>query len=733
MDKAEYKIATEKIRKLISQGEYAKASYIADTIDWRRVRSVLMLCTISDLYKVNRRFEDAKELLYMAYEKNPNSRTILYSLCDLSIKLEEYMSFLKYYKEFVKIAPKDSGRYVLQYRLYQSQEVGLEERIEVLEHLKKDEYSEKWAYELAYLYHRLGFATKCVEECDELIVWFGKGSYVYKAMELKMLHEPLTPSQQKIYDNRFEYLECANDRTRVLAHIDPGENEMTQDGMIDVTDAPTVEIPQEYLEQELQTQAEDIQVKTLDVANAYNTMNLQRELADSLKELLEVSQTESSVDVAVEEENTDPYINTEEFALELDQKRAVQSLKAEVGMAKTEEVPIEQAADSLETKRAVQETGMAKTKEMPTEEVTESLETKEAVQETDVAETEEIPVEEATGSFEAESFVQDAGTMTRTEELDLQETQIEEAADRSEIGSMTREISSNLEAEMAALLELSAEAKETEADSEAVQKQDKISQEESVLEQTKQTYEAAQGLDMYMDFIRVKDTEKQIMYALEHISLDPAGGNAVVTGRDMSICSHFIGILLADLKKHGLVVSGKTAKISAAMLNKKEPSEVIKVLDGGVLVIERACRMRKETVEKLEACLETQLSSILLFLTDTDQGISRFLEKYPIFASRFDVRVDIEDYSGEDLVKHAIQYAYDNEYSIDAMGLLALRTRVEEMLEQDDTPEMRDVESIINEAIAHVSKKNVKHFFDILFRRRYDDKDMVILKEKDFS
>ena len=314
MDKAEYKIATEHIKKLISQGEYAEASHIADTIDWRRVKSVMMLCTVSDLYKVNRRYEDAKELLYMAYERNPESRTILYSLCDLSIKLEEFVAAIEYYKSFVEVAPKDTGRYVLQYRLYQAQDVGLEERIEVLEQLKREEYIEKWAYELAYLYHRIGFATKCVEECDELILWFGKGRYVYKAMELKMLHEPLTPSQQHAYDHRFEHLEQAKDMTRVLPRIDSGDSEMTDESMVDVTDAPTVEIPQEYLEQELQGEVEEIQVKTLDVANAYNTMNLQKELADSLREILEVSHTESSVDVTQAEDLTSSFEDTTEVA-----------------------------------------------------------------------------------------------------------------------------------------------------------------------------------------------------------------------------------------------------------------------------------------------------------------------------------------------------------------------------------------------------------------------------------
>ena len=204
MDKSEYKLRAEEIKDLISRGEYAQAAEIADTIDWRRVKSVMMLCTISDLYKINRRYEDARDMLLLAYERRPGGRTICYSLCELSIKMEEYVQAIEYYKEFVQVAPKDPGRYILQYKLYEAQDVSLEERIAVLEELKKRDYREKWAYELAYLYHRVGLAARCVEECDELILWFGEGKYVIKAMELKMLHQPLTPEQQEKYDHRFD-------------------------------------------------------------------------------------------------------------------------------------------------------------------------------------------------------------------------------------------------------------------------------------------------------------------------------------------------------------------------------------------------------------------------------------------------------------------------------------------------------------------------------------------------
>ena len=162
MDKYEYKVRAEEIKALIAEGEFAEAVKIADTIDWRRVKSVMMLCTISDLYKINRRFQESKDILLMAYERHPGGRLIVYSLCELSIKMGEFVQAIEYYKEFAQIAPKDTGRYILQYRLYEAQDVSLEERIAVLEEFKKRDYREKWAYELAYLYHRVGLETKCV-------------------------------------------------------------------------------------------------------------------------------------------------------------------------------------------------------------------------------------------------------------------------------------------------------------------------------------------------------------------------------------------------------------------------------------------------------------------------------------------------------------------------------------------------------------------------------------------
>lgn len=360
MDKYEYRVRAEEINALIEQRQYADAVKIADTIDWRRVKSVTMLCKVSELYKMNRRYEDSKDILLLAYERQPGSRKIVYSLCELSIKLEELVQAIEYYKEFVQIAPRDTGRFILQYRLYEAQDVSLEERIAVLEEYKKRDYREKWAYELAYLYHRIGLATRCVEECDELILWFGEGKYVIKAMELKMLHVPLSATQQEKYDKRFQssntaYVvktgdESADTQSALAASVAPEvaaamarsaagvQGGVTTDTIpsmpiqiksVEVSNAPTTRIPSKDLQEETQPEAEtiripteaiaaaqeeeteevtidmpeiplaqtpddlDIQVKTLDMGE-YNTINLQKELAKNLAQILEQEDMEAS-------------------------------------------------------------------------------------------------------------------------------------------------------------------------------------------------------------------------------------------------------------------------------------------------------------------------------------------------------------------------------------------------------------------------------------------------------
>jgi len=176
VDKYEYQVCADQIKSYIAEKKYVEAMQIADTIDWRRVKSVSMLCTVSEIYKYNKRYEESRDILLLAYDRHPSGRMIIYGLCELSVKMNDVVSAVEYYKEFVRVAPGDTGSYILLYKIYEAQEVSLEERISVLEEYKRRDYKEKWAYELAKLYHITGQESKCVDECNELILWFGEGN-----------------------------------------------------------------------------------------------------------------------------------------------------------------------------------------------------------------------------------------------------------------------------------------------------------------------------------------------------------------------------------------------------------------------------------------------------------------------------------------------------------------------------------------------------------------------------
>ncbi len=409
MDKYEYKIKSEEIKELITQREYIRAAEIADTIDWRRVKSVMMLCTISDLYKINRRYEDSRDLLLLAYDRHPGGRTIVYALCELSIKMGEIPQAVEYCKEFVNIAPRDYGRYVLQYKIYEAQGVSLEERIDVLEELKKHDYREKWAYELAYLYHRIGLASKCVDECDELILWFGEGKYVIKAMELKMLHQPLTEEQQYKYDNRFapaeEPEEAPAEEQTVMEEIPQEAYEQQAEeeerGSTTIWSGEEVAVAMEPLDADIvatkvfPVEEINIQVQTMDPSNQYNTINLQAELAAGLKEILEQDAKDEITKAiiaplmqtdTIESEEVTKIIQIEDVAAKaLDEKDAEEIADAETIIWSKEQV------DSVDEEPQNEEDG-TESQEVPEED---------SSVEEEQEETEEIlPVEEVQESKE---------------------------------------------------------------------------------------------------------------------------------------------------------------------------------------------------------------------------------------------------------------------------------------------------------------------------------------------
>ncbi len=945
MDKSEYKLRAEEIKDLISRGEYAQAAEIADTIDWRRVKSVMMLCTISDLYKINRRYEDARDMLLLAYERRPGGRTICYSLCELSIKMEEYVQAIEYYKEFVQVAPKDSGRYILQYKLYEAQDVSLEERISVLEELKKRDYREKWAYELAYLYHRVGLAARCVEECDELILWFGEGKYVIKAMELKMLHQPLTPEQQEKYDHRFDapgsFIPSQNsvqdngysgnqgyDQGYAQdGSYDQGQGydqnytqDYSQDGNYDQSQGHAQDYPQDgnydqnqgYVQednydqvpgdtqvyepmqqpaQETSAQPEqddfDIHVKTMDVGQ-YNTINLQAELAAGLREVLGEEPKEDTAkatadsitrsivapmmdsdtesldypeiaevsedDLEPETEQIEgsevffgetgeigdlsqvPEVETEEILPEEPASLKRQDVVPELSEAQVEPeaepkapveteskpessveeihemhevtVPVEPPkelanvlaqesdgqislvmpeAESIEKQitgqmniedilaewerkkkenlekreeevrqHVLQQTGamftefeqavrdgllekLEKEKAADADVVTDTDEVEELEPEpadtdiVDAEEVEELEEEPAVAEYEEEPAIEEpeaAANMEVTQEPVAEITEVSEET--------ITEIEEASEESVAEANEETKEEPEEQAVEQAVEEVPEDEQpqtpEPPVVERDKAKVRALtrEERELYAPFIQSKSAREQLVKAIDNISLAAYTGNVIITGEEGMDTLSLAKNMIREIQATDSNFSGKVAKISGHALNKKDTADTLSKLKNGALIICKASEMNDTTVNTLYKALQQENQGIVIILEDTKREIDRFLEKHEKLKESFTARMDVEALSNDTLVAFGRQYAREMEYSIDELGVLALHTRIEDMQTIDHVVTVVDVKEIVDEAIAHANKKTLKHFFDVLFAKRYDDEDMIILTEKDF-
>ena len=269
MDKYEYKLKTEEMLELMEDGEYRKAAAAADLIDWKRVRNAGMLMNVSDIYEKTKEYQKSYDVMNLAYRRSEGSRKVIYKLCSLAIKTKNIDEAIDYYDEFIQIAPKDPNRHILRYQILRAQRAPIEQQIEALEEFKKAEYIEEWAYELAKLYREAGMMTECLEECDDLILWFSEGKYVYKAMELKMQYKPLSPSQQQKYDHRYEKLSSETEEIPDLASYlgEDEEKDSTSEGAETLGDTRSIGLTEQpVMESDSTSDVIDTDAVTLEAA-----------------------------------------------------------------------------------------------------------------------------------------------------------------------------------------------------------------------------------------------------------------------------------------------------------------------------------------------------------------------------------------------------------------------------------------------------------------------------------
>ena len=445
MDKYEYKQLSERMIELMQNEEYGEAKEIADSIDWRRVRNAMMLANVSDIYEKTGEYQKSYDILQIAYHRAEGSRKVLYRLSSLALKTGNVDEAIDFYDEFVQLAPKDPNRHILRYQILRAQRAPLEQQIEALEEFKKAEYIEEWAFELAKLYQEAGMTAECLEECDDLILWFSEGKYVYKAMELKMQYKPLTPSQQEKYNRRFEKNggeteEIPDLETYVAENEEPEDHldEAATEHSEAVSEEPVEDIPESIGQQDTGKEESsekpvrkpekkkigDIEsVVDLDMVNQISQEKHTGDVPIGMKELIpgEVSEEAADKTERIPVEITTDI--TEDDAEELD----LEDLVAEELPEEVEEAePVEEEAEEVEEAEPVEEEAEKVKEAEPVEEEAEEVEEAEPVEE-EAEEVEEAePIEETqTGTIEEElQKIADAEPAEPEEEIfDMEEAE----------------------------------------------------------------------------------------------------------------------------------------------------------------------------------------------------------------------------------------------------------------------------------------------------------------------
>lgn len=814
MDKYEYRVKTEQMLEYMEQKAYGKAMEIADTIDWRKVKNASMLCSVSEIYEQNEKYEKSRDVLFIAYDRTPGSRKIIYRLGILALKLGEPSEAMDCYEEFVSVAPKDPNQYILRYKILKAQNAPITQQIEVLEEFKKAEYIEKWAYELAKLYDEAGMITECLEECDDLILWFSEGKYVYQAMELKMKYKPLTPLQQEKYDQK------------PGGPMTPSQKfvQKLRENQLDTSTAtiPTGEVKEAIKEPQLQKQVTG-QMKIEEILASWE------EKQKEVMEVIEQKRQEAEADKEIVELKSEPEAATPE-----DVRRLMEELEGKKEDEALEEAsssePMEEEAEPEVIEEPIEEQTFAEEdfEECFDDEIDEELEefeeldipewdeqemeamTEEPVEVIEESEEEVIeePIEEPEGIFEEmseedaaqvlseESEVHEETELYEEEEIsrDLSEGQEEmdpedDDEDRFDPNDF-EEVEDgydirDFEEEIAAFERERKESEEDEDDDDfdllnetiplsrievakaaATGKTGKIPVDEianalgatgtfgqgttGFTVQAKYDLEAQSEVGLraglteeqkklFSYFVPVRGMSEQLVDVLEQDKQctnrqgTSKTGNLLIIGRKGSGKTVLAVDVVKAIQKQRKLKQGKVAIITGDSLNKKKIKEIVSKLYGGALIIEKAGRMNEKTVQRLNKAMERDTGELLIVLEEQRKPLDRLLSSNKEFRRKFTSRLEVPIFINDELVTFGQTYAKENGFKIDEVGILALYSRIDMLQREDHVVTVAEVKEIMDEAIEHVQKTNVKKIVKRVLGKGRDDADRVILSEKDFN
>ena len=889
MDKYEYRAKTEQMLAYAEQKSYQKAMSIADTIDWRKVKNTAMLSTVSEIYENAGELGKARDTLFIAYDKAPSSRKVVYRLGIISLKLGHFDEAADCYEEFVKLAPKDPNQYILRYKILKAQKAPVKEQIEALEDFKHSEYVEKWAYELARLYAEAGMTSECLDECDDLILWFSEGTYVYQAMELKMKYKPLTPLQQEKYDHRNDGIGRKDSSKRKPSFrkskerpepnpriADKVRKDVHVTDSIDLPDLPEPMARTHASEPEAESQPKTRIRSTSDISTTISGASL----SDALKagvavasgavapesasddsqmtgkmkieeilanweatqrenaKILEKSQEEAEKEKALREkkkEEEEEVLGATKPILSDDIRKLMEQLEngeePEITDEDAEDFVDDEEDEATESPEDSSKEASDTDEEDPEENDFEEIVDSEEDDESDAVYDEEAEYEDEDDSeydddeeyededdseYDDDEEYEDEDDSEYDDDEEYEDEDDSEYDDEEEYedededdyqidDELDEDHKEDFDFEKESALDIDDHDSDEDdgdfADLDSFEDEEELDSSDDYLdlefdekpapEPKKETSKSAPTPDidevleieepsedeitermgkfdtgfvvqgrydlsatseiglklglteeqkqLFSYFVPIRGVSEQLVEILDNDKRcrnrygTSRTGNILILGRKGSGKTVLAVDIVKAIQKQRRLKQGKVAIVTGDSLNKKDIGSIIDKLNGGALIIEKASKMNDRTIRELNDMMDEQTGELLFLLEDQKKPLERMFASHREFKRKFTSRLELPVFINDELVTFGQTYAKENGYRIDEMGILALYSRIDMMQREDHAVTVAEVKEIMDEAISHSQKANVKHLVKRVFGRNTDNSDHIILKEDDFK
>ena len=747
MDKYEYQLKTEHIRQVAARKEYGEAAKLCDTIDWTKIRDVKMLTLAADVYTAVGEYEKAIDILQQAYEYAAMGRRIVYRLTELALKADSYDDAKNYFEEFCRIAPNDQGRYILLYKMARYQKATLDEKIKILEAYKREDFDEKWAYELAVLYAMNNEKDKCIQLCDDIILWFGLGKYVEKALSLKSQFAPLTPAQkekvQKFADKK------AQEENEKLQKKQEEQEKKESQAELAKKAAAQEKISKWQEEQEKAYQAEQEAAKK----EAKAREDEQKALLEREEKLRKQREEELEAVERLKKEQRLEHARQSVVTSDMNEIMAV------IQRAKQEDAQNELQDELAKQVQQVQQLAGEKNLELVSE-IPSDVEEKEKLQ---VPEDISHMQDEISEDKTTESEVLDYETSeNETSDVETANTEISEKTSDSEnadeavwfeaykpeeepqISEWAAPVAETVEVEPEEEVqeEPEKEPEEEETQEEVQEELEKEPEEAGPQEEFEEEPEEEDAQEESEEEPEVKEPQEESAESRQP-DMTANSGLPIVNPEDMSRVWHFaiqampdeddIELALEYLEElaecSSRAVPRSVVKITGQKLNQKGLVKSIDKLLGKTILIEDAADMNERVINEFCKIIDPTDRSLLVVFIDTPASIRHLLIDYPQLAQVVTAQFVRETYSVTELLEYARGYADREDSVFDKSGELALMERLKVIAGNQERNKKRIVEMIVNNAIEKAEKKSMRK----LFQSKYDKRGCLILRDKDFE